>query len=214
MSPRPKKHRSLEQPPVATGFIPAGGEFVESQAVVLNMEEYESIRLSDYLNLTQLEASRMLNVSRPTFTRIYHSARTKVAKAFVENRGLLISGGKVVFHDHWFACGECESVFKSAQILAEDAPSCPVCLSDTVAPFHETPGDTFGKFRSSGKGFGYGMGQSGKCICPRCDLTTPHIAGVPCSSQLCPDCNIRMVREGSDHHLAVKKKRKIINPKE
>ncbi len=208
MSPRPKKHRSLEQPPIATGFIPAGGEFVESQAVVMNMEEYESIRLSDYLNLTQLEASRMLNVSRPTFTRIYHAARKKVAQAFVENRGLLISGGNVVFQDEWFACSSCESVFKSVVKGLDEIPSCPVCQSTTVSVFHETPGDTFGKFRGTGKGFGYGMGQSGNCICPSCDHVEPHVAGVPCSSQLCINCNIRMVRQGSDHHIEVLKKRK------
>ncbi len=207
MSPRPKKHRSLEQPPIASGFIPASGDFVESQAVVLNMEEFESIRLSDYLNLTQLEASRLLNVSRPTYTRIYTAARKKVAKAFVENLGLLIRGGQVVFHDRWFACSDCESVFKLHQENLTDKPTCPVCQSAHVNVFNKTPGDTFARFRQPARGITPGIGQSGQCICPNCDLTLPHTAGVPCSTQLCPNCNIRMIRENSDHHRIILTKR-------
>ena len=76
------------------------------------MEEYESIRLSDYEGLTQLEASKRLNVSRPTFTRIYDAARKKVAKAFVENKSISIEGGDVVFKENWYYCNHCHSVFK------------------------------------------------------------------------------------------------------
>jgi predicted DNA-binding protein (UPF0251 family) len=211
MSPRPKKHRSLEQPPIASGFIPAGGDFVESQAVVLNMEEYEAIRLSDYLNLTQLEASRLLNVSRPTYTRIYDAARKKVARAFVENLGLLIRGGQVVFHDRWFACGDCESVFKLKTEQPAESVACPVCQSSSVEAFSESPGDTFARYRQPMKSSGSGLGQSGNCICPGCDLTVPHIAGIPCSTQLCPQCNIRMIREHSEHHLNIKRKKSTVS---
>ena len=112
MSPRPKRGRMMSEPPFVSGFMPEGGDFNPDEVLVLHFEEYEAIKLSDYEYLTQLQASKRLGVSRPTFTRIYDSARKKIAKAFIENKRIVIQGGEVEFEETWYRCLDCNSVFK------------------------------------------------------------------------------------------------------
>lgn len=48
-----------------------------------------------------------------------------------------------------------------------------------------------------GQGFpqGFGLGPSGRCICPRCGYSQPHERMQPCSRLLCLKCGVRLVRE-------------------
>ena len=55
----------------------------QNTPVVISDEEYAAIRLSDYELLNQVEAARIMGVSRPTYTHIYGIARHKVAEALV-----------------------------------------------------------------------------------------------------------------------------------
>lgn len=57
------------------------------------MEELESIRLKDYLRLSQEEAAKMIGVSQPTFHRIISEAHRKIAEAFLEGKAIRIEGG-------------------------------------------------------------------------------------------------------------------------
>ena len=53
-----------------------------------------------------------------------------------------------------------------------------------------------------------GMGSGGYCICPKCDYRIPHRSGVPCQEERCPNCGVKLMREGSYHHeLLLQKKR-------
>ncbi len=55
------------------------------------------------------------------------------------------------------------------------------------------------------------MGPVGHCICPKCGFRISHKRGVPCQDQKCPQCGVKLMREGSYHHnllLAKKKKKK------
>ena len=45
-----------------------------------------------------------------------------------------------------------------------------------------------------------GMGAGGRCVCPKCDVKVPHRRGLPCQEEQCPNCGVRMMREGSYHH--------------
>ncbi len=38
-------------------------------------------------------------------------------------------------------------------------------------------------------------GPDGKCVCPKCNYSVPHERGVPCSTLLCPNCNVSLERK-------------------
>ena len=80
--PRPKRYRTIENPPIMEGFKPFGISMTDLEPVILLFEEYESMRLADYLGLTQEQAAEKMNVSRPTFTRIYEKNPTNHRSGF------------------------------------------------------------------------------------------------------------------------------------
>jgi len=43
-----------------------------------------------------------MNISRPTFTRIYNRALKQIAKSFVEGREILIEGGNYGPEKDWY----------------------------------------------------------------------------------------------------------------
>lgn len=63
------------------------------QGVCLSLDEFEAIRLADLEGLKQVEAARLMHVSRPTFSRIVASARRKVADGLVNIKAIRIEGG-------------------------------------------------------------------------------------------------------------------------
>jgi hypothetical protein len=95
------------------------------------IEEYEAIRLSDFDHCNHQEASDLMGVSRPTFTRIYAKALEKVARAFVEGRTIIIQGGHVYFDSSWFICRDCNARFTNP---AEGAVPlvCPLCSKSHI----------------------------------------------------------------------------------
>jgi predicted DNA-binding protein (UPF0251 family) len=95
--------------------------------LLLHFEEFEALKLSDYDRLTHEQAAAKMDVSRPTFTRIYESARRKVATAFVENRPLMVEGGQVQFRDDWYRCPECRNTFAPVDKQKEAMRHCPLC---------------------------------------------------------------------------------------
>jgi predicted DNA-binding protein (UPF0251 family)/predicted Fe-Mo cluster-binding NifX family protein len=94
--PRPFKHRCVNGRPVAVIYKPAGIPVAGLQWVQLNLDEFECIRLIDHLGLEQEKAAEQIGVSRPTVTRIYASARKKIADALVQGHALRIEGGPIV----------------------------------------------------------------------------------------------------------------------
>lgn len=110
--PRPKLNRKISNPPHFKGFKPIGLD-VDNNPVVLHLEEYEAIRLCDFELREQLEAARLMEVSRPTFTRIYENARRKIAQAFVSGKSIVFEGGKVFFDSEWFLCISCGCWFNN-----------------------------------------------------------------------------------------------------
>lgn len=107
---RRKQLRNIDSPPLMTGYKPFGIPRTQLESVILNIDEYESLRLLDYEGLNQEQAAERMNISRPTLTRIYDSARKAIAKAFVEGKMILIEGGNVNFDKEWFRCGRCHKL--------------------------------------------------------------------------------------------------------
>jgi uncharacterized protein len=105
--PRPIRNRKILNPPKMAGFKPFGMPLSELGSVKLQFDEYESINLVNYQNLPQEIAAAKMDVSRPTFTRVYNKALTKIAKAFVECLAIEIEGGQVEFEKQWFKCKKC-----------------------------------------------------------------------------------------------------------
>jgi predicted DNA-binding protein (UPF0251 family)/DNA-directed RNA polymerase subunit RPC12/RpoP len=127
---RPRKFSTIQVPPRVKGFNPVGYYSNKLDSVLLNIEEYEAIRLLDYEDLSQEDASRVMEISRPTLTRIYERARTKIAIALTEARQIKIEGGRAIFNSDWYKCRSCESKFNST--INNTAISCPLCMSRTI----------------------------------------------------------------------------------
>lgn len=114
--------------PTVSGFKPYGVNVVEirKEPVFLLLEEYEALKLNDYENRLQCDAAQIMQISRPTLTRIYISARQKIATAFVEGRQIIVEGGKVEYTKGWFTCIDCSCIFDK---MKEDDLICPLCRS-------------------------------------------------------------------------------------
>ncbi len=91
--PRPKKCRRVCGLPSCSEFGPSDGVQDRPGPVLMSVEEYEAIRLIDYLGCTQAECSEYMCVARTTAQFIYNSARKKLAESLVEGRQLRIEGG-------------------------------------------------------------------------------------------------------------------------
>ncbi len=122
---RPKQFRKIVSPPLMTGFKPFGIPRSQLEGVVLHYDEYEAVRLLDYEGLMQEQAAERMNVSRPTLTRIYESARKTIAKAFVEGKMIVIEGGNVDFGRQWFRCRKCHKLVDGV----ENHIPCKNCVS-------------------------------------------------------------------------------------
>jgi len=180
--PRPKKRRKMTNPPHFKGFKPFE-TVADSSPVIIHYEEYEAIRLSDFELYGQVEASQIMDVSRPTYARIYESARRKVAEAFVQGRTIIFEGGKVYFDSEWYACNHCGCWFNSLG-KSLNINKCALCGSSDVEQYAEDS-DT--------------NSLEDICICLVCGLKKEHDPGIPCKKELCPECNSPMIHKGTPH---------------
>ena len=112
---RPEKNRRISQPPIMKGFKPFGIPRCNVETINLTFEEYECIRLVNYESLQQKEAAVLMNISRPTLTRIYNKALKSIAKAFVEGKAIAIEGGNYEFSKDWYRCRKCFSLVEDSK---------------------------------------------------------------------------------------------------
>ena len=106
--PRPRKCRKVCQLPRTREFRPVGEG---GPAVVLTVDEYESIRLIDRQGFSQEECGSYMQVARTTVQMIYNSARKKLAAALVDGLPLRIEGGDYQLCDGseaYCGCGGCK----------------------------------------------------------------------------------------------------------
>ena len=94
--PRPHHLRHITASPRIKGFKPLGTPMGACEWVTLQLDELEALRLADVEGLYQEGAADLMGVSRVTFGRILQQARTKVATALMEGRGLLFGAGPVL----------------------------------------------------------------------------------------------------------------------
>ena len=88
--PRCKKIRMVSSLPKCSRFQSNNCNNME---VTMTVDEFETIKLIDYYNLTQEECAKKMEVARTTIQQIYSDARKKLSQMLVENRPLKIDGG-------------------------------------------------------------------------------------------------------------------------
>jgi len=187
MSPRITRLRKVLNPPVIAGFRPYGPETGKqnSEPIFLLFEEYEALRLCDFDMYNHHQASGIMGVSRPTFTRIYSSTRQKIAKAFVEGRPISIEGGKVYFDSDWYRCKNCDCYFNNTE-REKEITACPLCNSHQVVGFdHDNAINGFDTAHNDDI-----------CRCPHCGLEQSYEKEKPCVENICPKCNAFMKKRG------------------
>lgn len=121
--PRRTRKRKVFLPPRGRGWR-SNTENI-NETINLNYDEFEAIKLLDYENLKQEEVAEIMNVSRPTLTRIYNNARKKIARALVRDAHIKISGGNVEVHESWHFCRSCKISFN----VYDEPVFCPMCKS-------------------------------------------------------------------------------------
>ncbi|MHA1905136.1 MAG: DUF134 domain-containing protein [Candidatus Thorarchaeota archaeon] len=125
---RPKRRRKvLKEPPVSV-YKPAGIPAMELEEILITVDEFEAIRLADFEEMGQREASDVMHISQPTFNRTLASARRKVARGLVEGCVLRIEGGKYILSDGTGGL-ECVDCGSSLNMKSADLHTCPKCGS-------------------------------------------------------------------------------------
>ena len=85
------------------------------------MDEYETIRLIDYLGLTQEQCAEQMEVARATVQAVYSSARTKLSRFLVEGTRLKIDGGHYELHDSSLECAQGHQRIRKGEIIMFDS---------------------------------------------------------------------------------------------
>ncbi len=92
---RCKKYREYSIKPEIKSFAPCCKK--PTQTIELNHDELEAIFLMDFQDLYQEDAAKMMNISRPTLSRIIKSARFKIASTLINGAKLHINDEKKDF---------------------------------------------------------------------------------------------------------------------
>lgn len=105
--PRPIKWRKVCCLPENNRFGPLNKSINQDEFLQMTIDEYETIRLIDLEEYTQVEAAEQMNIARTTVQGIYNSARKKLAMSLVEGKPLIIEGGEYRLCDG-IGCGKCK----------------------------------------------------------------------------------------------------------
>ncbi|MHC1605665.1 MAG: DUF134 domain-containing protein [Candidatus Methanofastidiosia archaeon] len=94
--PRPRKHRFIEIEPDIVYFKPQGTPLSKIKEIALPLDEFECIRLGDYLKMNQNDAAKMMGIHQSTFQRTLAKAREKIADCLVNGKAIKIEGGRYI----------------------------------------------------------------------------------------------------------------------
>jgi predicted DNA-binding protein (UPF0251 family) len=90
---RPRFQRIISKIPSAKGFDPILRDppTIDKNAIIIEMDELEAMRLVDGENMTQDQAGAQMQISRGSIWRLLQSGRKKIITAIFENRPIRIS---------------------------------------------------------------------------------------------------------------------------
>ena len=90
--PRPCKKKCVSSIPSYTAFIHTD-EPIPASHIQMSVEEYETIRLIDYLGWNQEECAKQMQTSRGSVQSLYNEARRKLSRFLMEGSAMVIAGG-------------------------------------------------------------------------------------------------------------------------
>jgi len=91
--PRPKIKRNIRFNPEVYYYKPRGVPMRILEEVVLEKDEVEALKLHDVDGLNQMDSSKKMKVSQPTFARILNKAYKKVAEGIINGKAIRITDG-------------------------------------------------------------------------------------------------------------------------
>jgi len=128
--PRQRRLRKVVAPPNFKGYKPYGHQKSSHEYIELLYEEYEAIKLADYDLMNHEQAAKLMGISRPTFARIYESARRKIANALVETKEIKTVYGNVIMDKNWYVCNNCMARFTIPKTIKSN--KCPLCAFEKI----------------------------------------------------------------------------------
>jgi predicted DNA-binding protein (UPF0251 family) len=121
-------------------------------AVRLGLDEWEALRLKDYMGLEQNDCARYMNLTQSTFQRILTAARLKLARVVVEGKPLSIEGGNYEVTNRWL-CSKCGYELEHyGEPDEKNITRCPSCGLEGVEK--EVCGSCWGQTGCQGHGGG------------------------------------------------------------
>ena len=128
--PRPQDNRIVHEPPLFSEFKPMGVRGRNLEQILLTLDEFEALRLADYIGLMHAEAADEMEISRSTFTRLIEKARKKIADFLIQGKLLTIEGGSIHFRNNIIHCQDCGHMFKTN--IDNAITECPACHSKNL----------------------------------------------------------------------------------
>lgn len=94
--PRKPSPKIIRSAPTVTRLGPAKVNSVDSSLIILDMEEWEALRLVDYAGMDQKTASESMGISRQSVQTLLASGRAKLSRMVVEGLALKIADTNIV----------------------------------------------------------------------------------------------------------------------
>lgn len=110
---RPEKCKRICTLPSRNRFLCDG--FDNGSMHTMTVEEFETIRLIDYIGLTQEQCASQMHVARTTVQRLYTDARKKIAEYLISGSSLEISGGNYKLCENSTVCCQQNTCPKKSQ---------------------------------------------------------------------------------------------------
>jgi predicted DNA-binding protein (UPF0251 family) len=187
--PRPRRFRRISKDPQIRCFKPENEDIAALAPIEINIDEFEAVRLRDYLDIQQKKSAELMGISQPTFHRILVSARKKISEALIEGKRIEIVGEDYSADKIRYKCKSCQFEWYNPE---KEYDKCLECQSDDItivsAKEDYASEDLFLLNRRSYGGPGLGAGPPRICKCPECGFEYPKTKAVPCKNTKCPQC--------------------------
>lgn len=106
--PRPKTKGRVCKLPEINIYGPLISDPNKREEINLSIEEYESMRIIDFMHASQKECAKEMGIARTTLQHIYYRAKEKVADAIVNGKLLKIEGGNYKLCKKDIQCFDCD----------------------------------------------------------------------------------------------------------